>query len=134
MSLTSTAAWQALTAHREFLRKKDASFVDPTDTARLKNFDIAFNGMRLNYAFQNLTSETIQLLLALAEQRNLGDWRARMFAGDKINATENRAVLHTALRRSDDGPVLVDGVDVMPEIRATQNRIAAFVDDVRNGK
>ena len=135
MTLTSTPAWQALTRHRDALRQsqKGASFIDPNDTARLKSFDIAFDGLRLNYAFQNLTSETIPLLLALAKQQNVEEWRARMFAGDKINATEKRAVLHTALRRSDDKPVLVDGIDVMPEIRATQKRIAAFVDDVRTG-
>lgn len=134
MSLTSTQAWQNLSAHRDALRQKDASFIDPSDTARLGNFDIAFNGLRLNYAFQNLTSETIPLLLALAKQQNVEDWRRRMFGGEKINITEKRAVLHTALRRQDDGPVIVDGVDVMPEIRATQKRIAAFVDDVRGGK
>ncbi|MGB9153941.1 MAG: glucose-6-phosphate isomerase [Alphaproteobacteria bacterium] len=135
MTLTSTPAWQALTRHRDALRQsqKSASFIDPNDTARLKSFDIAFDGLRLNYAFQNLTSETTPLLLALAKQQNVEEWRARMFAGDKINATEKRAVLHTALRRSDDKPVLVDGIDVMPEVRATQKRIAAFVDDVRTG-
>jgi glucose-6-phosphate isomerase len=133
MSITSTPAWQALIGHRDALRKKGASFIDRHDTARLKKFDIAFNGLRLNYALQNLTAETIPLLLALARQQNVEGWRARMFAGDKINSTENRAVLHTALRCRDDKPILVDHLDVMPEIRATQNRIAAFVDDVRSG-
>ncbi len=132
MSLTSTSAWQALTRHRDALCAQGMDTI-LRDAARLKNFDIAFDGLRLNYAFQNMTAETLTLLLALAEQQKVQDWRARMFGGDKINTTENRAVLHTALRCREDTPILVDRLDIMPEIRATQNRVAAFVDDVRGG-
>jgi glucose-6-phosphate isomerase len=133
MSVTSSPAWQALIRHRDALRGKGASSISPDDTARLKTFDIAFGGLRLNYAFQNLDAETLPLLFDLAAQQNVEEWRKRMFAGDKINATEKRAVLHTALRRGADTPIRVDGSDIMPEIRATQNRVAAFVDDVRRG-
>jgi glucose-6-phosphate isomerase len=133
MSVASSPAWQALSRHRDALKAAGLHSIE-RDAARLKAFDITTAGLRLNYSFQNVTEETLLLLLDLAEQQKIQDWRARMFAGDKINMTENRAVLHTALRRSDDVPVLVDGLDVMPEIRATQNRIAAFVDDVRGGK
>jgi len=133
MSVISSPAWQALAVHRDELRSQDRDglFLNP---ARLGRYAVSVGGLRLSYAFQNVTDETLSLLTALARQQNLQDWRARMFCGDKINATEDRAVLHTALRRSDDTPVLADRLDVMPEIRATQNRIAAFVDDVREGK
>ena len=134
MSVTASPAWQALAAHRDSLRKKSTSATDPADPARLQKFNLSLDGLRLNYAFQNLAEETLPLLIDLARQQNVESWSARMFAGEKINNTENRAVLHTALRRQDDTPVLVDGIDVMPEIRATQNRISAFVDDVRSGK
>jgi glucose-6-phosphate isomerase len=133
MSLTSTPAWQALIRHRDALRAKGFGGI-LRDPSRLEKFDITLDGLRLTYAFQNVTDKTLSLLLALVEQQKVQDWRVRMFAGDKINTTENRAVLHTALRRSDDTPVPVDSLDIMPEIRATQNRIAAFVDDVRGGK
>ncbi|MDR3423646.1 MAG: glucose-6-phosphate isomerase [Alphaproteobacteria bacterium] len=131
MTLTSSPAWQALLRHRDSLRQTRVAF---DDVARLKTFDIAFDGLRLNYAFQNVSAETLPLLVALAAQQQVPDWRARMFKGDKINATENRAALHTALRRLDDAPVFLDAIDVMPEVRAAQNRISAFVDDVRTGK
>jgi glucose-6-phosphate isomerase len=133
MSQTSSPAWKALLGHCAELRANGFNSI-VCDAARFKKFDIAVEGLRLNYAFQNVTEQTLSLLLALAEQQKVPDWRARMFAGEKINATEKRAVLHTALRRQDDTPVLVDKLNVMPEVRATQNRLASFVDDVRSGK
>lgn len=133
MTLTSTPAWTDLSCHCDALCSSDVSDL-LRDPARVENYEIALEGIRLNYAFQNVTDETLALLTALAEQQKVEDWRGRMFSGDKINVTEDRAVLHTALRRLDDSPVLMDHLDVMPEIRATQNRIAAFVDDVRSGR
>ncbi|MFA4994251.1 MAG: glucose-6-phosphate isomerase [Bdellovibrionales bacterium] len=133
MSITSSPAWKNLVWHRDELRVKDMKKI-LSDPERIENFSIAHEGLRLTYAFQNVTEETMSFLLALAAFQTIEGYRERMFSGEKINATEDRAVLHTALRRSDDVSVLVDGLDVMPEVRATQKRIAAFVDDVRNGK
>ena len=134
MSITTSPAWQALTRHAAALQGKNAPDIFLSDAARQEKFNIAFDGLRLNYAFQYAASETIALLVDLARQQKIEDECVRLFVGDKINVTENRAVLHTALRQTSDRPVLVDHVDVMPEIRATQKRIAAFVDDVRGGK
>jgi glucose-6-phosphate isomerase len=131
MSLTSSPVWRNLAVHSKKLRKETA--FTPADIARLDDFSLSLIGLHLNYCCQNATQETLDLLLALAKQQQVEENRARLFAGDKINTTENRAVLHTALRRNDNTPILVDGVDIMPDIRATQNRIAAFVDDVRGG-
>ncbi len=133
MSVSSSPAWQALNGHRDALRA-DGFGKALRNAARVEKFDLAFKGLRLNYAFQNVTAETMALLAALAQQQGVPEWRRRMFDGEKINATEKRAVLHTALRRSDDKPILVDKLDIMPDIRATQTRLAAFVDDVRSGK
>ena len=130
MTLPSSPAWKALVHHRDTHARR----INPQDVARLDTFNIAFDGLRLNYAFQNVVAETLPLLLDLAKQQNLVAWRERMFAGEKINGTEKRAVLHTALRRKEDAPLHVDNADVMPQIRATQKRIAAFVDAVRTGK
>jgi len=131
MSVAQSPAWKALDAHKKAISEEGVCFEDKT---RLKEFDINLNGIRLNYAFQKINGQTIDGLIKLAEQQGIAIWRDRMFSGEKINFTENRAVLHTALRRKDDGPVVVDGTDVMPEIRAQQNRTAAFIDDVRNKK
>ena len=131
MTITSSPAWQALAKHKETLNKTGAGLNDVT---RLKNFDLALDGLRLNYAFQNVTSDTMKLLTDLAVQQNVESWRKKMFEGEKINATENRSVLHTALRRQDDTPLLVDGVNVMPQIHETQKRVERFVDDVRTGR
>jgi len=133
MSVTSTPAWKALKSHWEALRAKGFGGL-LREGSRIRNFDLSLNGLRLNYAFQNATEETLSLLAALAAQQHVPEWRGRMFEGDKINATEKRAVLHTALRRKEDTPILVDGQDIMPDIRATQNRLAEFVHDVREGK
>jgi glucose-6-phosphate isomerase len=130
MSVISYPAWQALQRHKESIEKNKISF---NDLQRLKNFDIALGGLRLNYAFQNVTPETIELLLDLAKEQKVENWRTRMFAGEKINQSENRAVLHTALRHQDHTPVMTDGTDVMPDIRAAQKRIATFVDEIREG-
>jgi glucose-6-phosphate isomerase len=128
MSLTDSSAWQKLAHYRDAFKGADYH-----DAARLDRFEVACGGLKLNYAFQNIDAQGISLLLDLARQQKIEQWRARMFAGDKINTTEDRAVLHTALRRDDDRPVLLDGVDMLPEIRTTQNRIAAFVEAVRSG-
>ncbi len=133
MSVTSTPAWKALTSHRDALRAKGFGGL-LRDASRVDAFDLSSVGLRLNYAFQNVGGETLSLLAALAAQQGLPKWRKRMFEGDKINATENRAVLHAALRCGDDAPIFINGQDIMPEIRATQNRLAAFVEDVREGK
>ncbi len=133
MTLATSPAWKALENHCSALRQKGLAGI-ASDAARLSKYEIALKGLRFKYAFQNVTDETLALLVALAEQQNLTGLRTRMFSGEKINTTENRAVLHTALRQMGDTPVLVDGLDVMPEVRATQNRLSAFVDDVRTGK
>ena len=133
MSITSSKAWKKLILHRDEWRAEGSKNV-MLDPARIEQFNIAFDGLRLVYAFQNVTTETMSLLMELAWQQTVEGYRMRMFDGEEINETENRAVLHTALRRFDEVTVLVDGVDVMPEVRATRKRVAAFVDDVRTGK
>src|SRR5439155_24986871 len=79
------------------------------------------------------TAETLRLLLALAEQADVAGWRDRMFAGDKINGTEGRAVLHVALRNRANRPILVDGADVMPEVNRVLARMRDFTERLRSG-
>ncbi|MDR3450091.1 MAG: glucose-6-phosphate isomerase [Alphaproteobacteria bacterium] len=132
--MSVTPAWQALARHREVVRAKTPEDIFLADPARLDAWDIRVGGLRYSYAFQNADAETLDLLVDLAREKQVEAWRAKMFAGEKINATEKRAVLHTALRRPGDALIAVDGMDIVPQIRATQDRIAAFVDGVRSGR
>ncbi len=101
---------------------------------RFKQFTIRFQDILLDYSKNRITHETLRLLLKLPEQANLRDAINQLFSGDAINATENRAVLHTALRNRRNTPVLIDGQDVMPEINAVLARMKAFTNRVRSGE
>jgi glucose-6-phosphate isomerase len=104
------------------------------DAGRAGDFSVSALGMRLDYAKTNIDASGRDLLLALAATADVAGRREAMFTGQKINETEGRAVLHTALRNPDAGPVLVDGVDVMPEVRATLARMEGFAQAVRAGE
>lgn len=101
---------------------------------RGKQFAIASEHAYLDYSRQRITAETVQLLHRLACERGLAEKIEAMFRGDKINRTENRAVLHTALRNQSDEPVYVDGQDVMPAVREELSRVYAFAEEVVSGK
>ncbi|MDJ0628910.1 MAG: glucose-6-phosphate isomerase [Rhodobacter sp.] len=103
------------------------------DPGRAGEFSVRACDMLLDYSKTNIDAEARAMLLELAEEAGLAARRAAMFSGAKINETEGRAVLHTALRNVDGGPVSVDGVDVMPGVRATLERMAAFAEAVRAG-
>lgn len=101
------------------------------DSQRFEKFSIIFNDILMDYAKQRINQETVDLLIALAHQQKLGDWIARMFSGDTINATEQRAALHVALRSED--PVLLDGVDVMPDVKRVLKQMERFTIAVQSG-
>ncbi|MCF6272226.1 MAG: glucose-6-phosphate isomerase [Rhodobacteraceae bacterium] len=103
------------------------------DPQRFKDFSIKADDMLLDYAKTSIDREARELLLKLAEAAGVESRRDAMFAGEKINISENRAVLHTALRAK-DGPVMVDGQDVMPDVKNTLARMAGFANALRNGK
>ena len=112
-------------------RVADRKILDLFDGARADDFAVQTQHMRFDYAKTNIDAPTRAMLLALAEAKGVSARRDAMFAGEKINETEGRAVLHTALRNLDGDPVLVDGDDVMPEVLATLDRMAAYADEVR---
>ncbi len=95
---------------------------------------IRIKGIEADFSRAQITAEALALLLDLAKAQNLEAWRDKMFAGEKINVTEGRAVLHTALRAQTDAPVQVDGQNVVPAIRATQKKMEEFAAAVREGK
>lgn len=132
--LTQSPAWKALAAHRAALEGTSLRDLFAADAGRFDRYRIAFDGMLLDYAKNRITDETLSLLLDLARQQNLEGMRDAMYAGEKINITEGRAVLHVALRNRADRPVLVDGQDVMPDVQGVLARMYAFCHKVRDGE
>ena len=132
--LDKTAAWQNLQSHYQAVEPLHLRDMFQKDPGRAERFAIEDCGLVLDYSKNRITEETVSLLLALAESAGLKEAIERMFTGEKINSTEDRAVLHTALRNRSAEPVLVDGEDVMPAVRAVLDQMAAFSEKVRSGQ
>ena len=130
---TATAAWKKLAAHYEATKSLHMRQLFAEDPERFRNFSIRFNDILVDCSKNRITAETLRLLIDLAESCGLKDAIAKMFAGDRINETENRAVLHTALRNRSNIPILVDGKDVMPEVNAVLAKMKGFAEQVRSG-
>ena len=130
---TKTKAWEELSAH--FNEIKDVTLNDlfANDAARKDTFTLEFNDFNVDYSKNRITKKTIDLLVKLAEESGLKEAIASQFDGEIINETENRAVLHTALRNKSNVPVFVDGKDVMPEVNATLEKVATFTEQVVSG-
>ncbi len=131
--LTWSAAWVALTAHHEAIEGVHLRELFAGDPQRAEGFTVEGGGLTLDYSKNRITPQTISLLVQLAEERGFFQKRAAMFRGDKINVTENRAVLHAALRAPRDAIFEVDGRNVVPDVHAVLDRMAAFADRVRSG-
>jgi glucose-6-phosphate isomerase len=133
-SLTDRPAWKALQGHYEKVRTTHLRTLFAEDPGRGERFTAEAAGLYFDYSKHRITAETISLLLALAEESGLRAHIDAMFRGDKINSTENRAVLHVALRAPRNQSILVDGHDVVPDVHAVLDRMAAFSDRVRSGQ
>ncbi|MDR3518362.1 MAG: glucose-6-phosphate isomerase [Azospirillaceae bacterium] len=131
--LTASPAWIALSRHAESLRDTTLRDLFDRDPQRFDRFSLTAGPILLDYAKNRITEETRSLLLALARQQDVEGWRDRMYAGEAINITENRAVLHIALRNRSQRPIRVGGHDVMPDVNAVLARMRAFCDQVRSG-
>lgn len=131
--LTQSTEWMALQSHHDAMAPFSLRKAFADDPARAADFTAEACGWTLDYSKNLVTRETMSLLFALARARNVEAAREAMFSGEKINVTENRAVLHTALRNRSDKPVYVDGKDVMPDVRAVLEKMAKFADAVRSG-
>jgi len=131
--LRERLAWNALDEHSKKIRNLHLRQLFAEDSQRSERFTIEALGLYFDYSKNRITSETVHLLLELAQQSGLRRHIDAMFAGDKINVTERRAVLHVALRAPKDEQIFVDGVDVVPEVHAVLGKMAAFVEQVRSG-
>ncbi|WP_137936623.1 glucose-6-phosphate isomerase [Chitinivorax sp. B] len=127
-------AWLALWRHQQQMARVHMRDLFEADPGRFERFSLECGPIFLDYSKNRITDDTLRLLTELAENVNLADWMLRMRRGDHINVSENRAVLHTALRHRDDSSILVDGVDVMPEVRAVLQRMRVFAESVRHGE
>jgi glucose-6-phosphate isomerase len=131
--LTDNPAWQALKAHYAKLRDVHLRTLFADDPARGEQMTAEACGIYFDYSKNRITKETLKLLLELAEAVGLRDRIDAMFRGEKINVSERRAVLHVALRASRGGSFVVDGENVVPEVHAVLDRMAAFSDRIRSG-
>jgi glucose-6-phosphate isomerase len=132
--LTERKSWAELTAHAEALRNVHLRTLFADHAERGEKFTVEAAGLFLDYSKNRITDETLQLLLKLAGESGLAERIAAMFRGDKINITEKRAVLHTALRAPKDAVILVDGENVVPGVHAVLEKMTAFANRVRNGE
>ena len=130
---TTTKAWQQLTANYNEVKAVQMQSLFTKDDARKEKFSATVGDIDLDFSKNRITGETFNHLLALANEVDLKDGIDQLFAGEKINATENRAVLHTALRNKSGKPVHVDGKNVMPEVEKTLKKMHAFSESVIAG-
>jgi glucose-6-phosphate isomerase len=133
-SFTRRDAYKALQAHYKQIRTRHLREFFAEDPERGKRFAVEAVGLFFDYSKNRITDETIQLLVKLADESGLRQRIDAMFRGDKINVTEKRAVLHVALRAPKGTSILVDRKDVVPEVHAVLDRMAAFSDRVRSGE
>ena len=131
--LTGTPEWAALEAHAATIRDAHLRDLFAADPDRAASLSVEAAGLFLDYSKNRLTAETVGLLVALAERVGLRDRIEAMFRGERINTTEDRPVLHVALRAPAGETILVDGRDVVPEVHAVLDRMADFSDRVRSG-
>ena len=125
--------WQALTFHGQELKNTAIKELFAGDVKRFETMSIEAAGILCDFSKNLMTEKTLDLLVQLARACSLPDWIERMFSGEKINVTERRPVLHTALRKRSKGALLVDGRDIMPDVHAVLGKMRTFSEAVRSG-
>lgn len=131
---TKTVAWKALQNHFEKVKQQKMQQLFAEDQNRAEKFQIEWQEFFLDYSKNRITEETLKLLLDFATEMDLADGIKKYFEGDKINQTENRAVLHTALRAAEHKEILFEGVNIVPEIQKVKLRVKKFASDIINGR
>jgi glucose-6-phosphate isomerase len=133
MSIVGMDSWKKLGKHYKSIASLHMRDLFAKDPGRFAKFSLRFGDLLLDYSKNRITAETMDLLHALARQAGVEAMRDKLFAGEPINLTEGRAVLHVALRNFSSRPIVVAGKDVMPDVRAALNHMSAFSDSVRSG-
>ena len=131
--LAPSSAWQALIEHRRQFAGRTLSSLFDADPERPAHLSLRWDDWLADWSKQRLTPQTMALLLDYARERNLSSWTAALFAGEKLNVSERRPALHTALRQQNDAALRVDGEDIVPAIRSAQARMRALATQLRAG-
>ena len=134
MSIVDTNAWKKLTLHHKAIAPLHMRDMFAKDPSRFTTFSLRLGDLLLDYSKNRITAETMDLLRSLAREAGVEAMRDKMFAGEPINLTEGRAVLHVALRNFSSRPINVAGKDVMPDVRAALDHMRAFSESVRSGE
>jgi glucose-6-phosphate isomerase len=132
-ALTESPAFVALRNHKEAMSKTHMRELFAKEPTRFSDMSLEACGLFVDYSKHIATKETMSLLFALARQAGVEKYRDQMFSGEKINRTEDRAVLHVALRNRDNHPIMVDGKDVMPDVNKVLEKMRGFTDAIRDG-
>jgi len=132
-ALTSSPPWKALADHKPAIAATTMRELFGRDPHRFATMSCEVCGLLVDWSKHRATAETLRLLLALAEHARVAEWRDKMFSGAKINGTEDRAVLHVALRNRTNLPITVDGADVMPLVNGVLAKMRDFTERVRSG-
>ncbi|REJ32038.1 MAG: glucose-6-phosphate isomerase, partial [Bacillota bacterium] len=134
MRITELPAWQALLVHRQEMESRTMRDLFAQDPQRFERYSLQLGDLLFDYSKNRITDQTMALLFRLARERHVPEAIEAMFAGEKLNNTEKRAVLHVALRNRANRPICVDGQDVMPGVNAVLEKMRRFVDEVRSGQ
>ncbi|MGV8934214.1 MAG: glucose-6-phosphate isomerase [Gallionellaceae bacterium] len=132
--LIASPAWIALKEHQKNIADTHMRDLFAADPDRFNKFSISFNDILFDFSKHRITEDTLPLLIKLAEEMDVKGWTEKMFNGAAINFTEDRAVLHIALRNRSNRPIYVDGIDVMPEVNEVLARMRSFSNAVRSGE
>src|SRR6202012_3826153 len=133
IDFTATEAYKYLADHYIDITSKNLKDLFKSDNERFNKFSITFNDILVDYSKNRIDDETVALLIQLAKECRVKDAAAAMFSGEKINVTEGRPVLHTALRNRSNTPVYVDGKDVMPDVNRVLQQMKNFSNDIISG-
>ena len=125
--------WQDLKKHFDDIKNVQMRDLFKDDEQRFEKFHLALDDFLFDFSKNRINDKTLALLNKLAIKADVEDWRTKQFSGDKINTTEDRAVLHTALRSQDDDPIFVDGIDVKPEVKKVLKQIESFSNSINDG-
>lgn len=131
---TDLPAWKALEAHQQELASVQMRDLFQNDPQRFERFSLRFDDLLLDFSKNRITEKTLNLLRELARQSSLSSCIEKMFSGERINSTEDRAVLHIALRNRSNRPIIVDGHDVMPGVNAVLKHMREWTESIRSGQ
>ena len=132
--LNASAAWKSLEHHHQEIAPVHMRELFASDPQRFDKFSIRWNDFLVDYSKNRINDKTMSLLFELAREARVKEWTEKMFTGEKINSTEKRSVLHTALRNRSNRPILVDGADVMPAVNNVLQHMREFTEIIRSGE